>query len=603
MACLLAIVFSGALSAQPAALLGVVPRDAAAAVWWRLNPERAFVRAHIEKVLAHAREAEFGGALLDLVEGLGGAQARFGAQGGAAALAEVFGDVDYCNLLAEGAAALELPPEAGARVVLRPTDPARAFRDLSRCLGAAARWAGKEVQVRNESEWRVVFPLKRWPGGEACLARLDDLVVLASGRTQVEAVEEMRKGRRPGLPANAKWRAAAALLPEPEDTAYFLDLEQFGALAARVLAAAPWPGEGDAAVAAAVVQDLVRELGVLRLCSHVAGVAWTEGRVFKSASVTALAHGWRETPIGAMLAGTEPELVPFGRVPAGATSAAFQAGCDPSPVAAVVIATLKKHLKAEEVERALRSFKDSVGCEPVELVRLLAGAQLQYAVKSMKPSLLGAVDQSVITLRLCDPAAMSRCLAAVEQAALAGEMRAMLKVEPLEGFPALRCARFGALPMGAIAWGIRDDTFYFGTDADVLVQSLRGENTEGAPFLWREDLRLLGLMPPGPVYAYSYTDLGRLIVNLSQVLTMGGMGAALVPAGEPEAENVRRLFAFLPRVAAVLRHADFFGGMASMTTLDIRGGRLLSSQALEVKAAPSEPAPEAQVKEPTRQAF
>ncbi|NMD36662.1 MAG: hypothetical protein GYA73_12310, partial [Planctomycetes bacterium] len=52
MACLLAIVFSGALSAQPAALLGVVPRDAAAAVWWRLNPERAFVRAHIEKVLA-----------------------------------------------------------------------------------------------------------------------------------------------------------------------------------------------------------------------------------------------------------------------------------------------------------------------------------------------------------------------------------------------------------------------------------------------------------------------------------------------------------------------------------------------------------------------
>ncbi|HAK97297.1 MAG TPA: hypothetical protein DCM87_20485 [Planctomycetes bacterium] len=608
MSCLLAIVFSGALSAQPAPLLGVVPRDAAAAVWWRINPERAFVRAHIEKVLARAREAEFGGALLDLVEQLGGMQARLGMQGGAAMLAAVFGEVDYGNLLAEGAAALDLAPAPGVRIALRPADPARAFRELAACLGAAARMAGNAVVVKAEGEQRVVFTLTRAQGVEVCLARLDDLVVLASGRALVDAVEATRAGQRPGLPANAKWRAAAALLPEPEDSAYFLDLEQLGALGGRALASVPRPEEGPAAVAAAVIGDLLEELGVLRLCSHAAGVSWTDGRVFKSASVTALAGGWRETPIGAMLAGSEPELVPFDRVPAGATSVAFQAGCDPAPVAGVVLAVLKKRLGAAQVEGVVREFKETAGIEPGELARMLMGAQLQYQVKSMKPSLLGAVDQSVLAVRVRDAAAMSRCLDAVERNVLAGELREMLKVEPLEGFPPLRCARFGGLPMGAFAWGVRDDTFYFSTDADVLAESLRGDSAGGAPFLWREDLRLLGLIVPGPVYAYSYMDLGRLIINLSQVLTMAGMGAAFVPAGEPGAEQARRLFAFVPRVAGVLRHVDFFGGMASMTTFDARGGRLLSFRAVEVKAAPSEPRPseappDAQGKEPPRQAF
>ncbi len=610
MPCLLAIVFSGVLSAQPAqgTLLGVVPRDVAAAAWWRLNPERAFVRAHIDRVLVRANEAKFGEALLDLVEQLGGMQARLGMQGGAAMAAEVFGRVDYGNLLAEGVIAVDSAPAPAVRIIVKPADPARAYRELAECLGAVARMAGNAVVAATEGQWRVVFTSPRAQGVEVCLARLDDLVVLASGRAPVDAVEATRAGQRPSMLANAKWRAAAALLPEPEDSAYFLDLEQLGALGARALAALPRPEEGPAAAVAAVAGDVMAELGVLRLCSYAAGVSWTEGRIFRAASVTALAGAWRETPIGKMLLGSELELVPFERVPAGATSVAFQAGSDPAPVVHTVLAVLKKHLGAEQVESFCAEFRETLGIEPGEFARMLTGAQLQYQVKSMKPSLLGSVDQSVAMVRVRDAAAVGRCLDAIERNVLAGELRQILSVEPLEGFPSLRCARFGGLPMGAFAWGVRDDTFYFSTDADVLIQSLRGDNAGDSPFLWREDYRLLGLIVPGPVLSYSYMDLGRLIVNLSQVLTMAGMGAAFVPAGEPGAENVRRLFAFVPRVAAVLRHVDFFGGMASMTTFDARSGRLLSVQAVEVKAEaserpPSQTPPAAPGKEPPRQTF
>ena len=92
--------------------------------------------------------------------------------------------------------------------------------------------------------------------------------------------------------------------------------------------------------AAGILRDLWKTLGLGRTCSYVAGVSWTEGRVLRSADVWAMAEGWHGTPVGQALATAKPETIPFDRIPGEATSFAFQAGMDVTPIVKAVITAL-----------------------------------------------------------------------------------------------------------------------------------------------------------------------------------------------------------------------------------------------------------------------
>ncbi len=602
-----ACVLAGFLSAQPAReaeLLDLLPAESAAAVWWRLNPERAFMSAHFERALARANEAKVGESILELIEQVQGVQARLGVQGGSAMLGALLGQIEYGNLLAEVACSWSLAPQPAAMLVCRPRDPERAFKELAACLGTLARMAGQIVTVTNESEWRIVYASTRAPGVELWLAKQDGLVVAASSKAALVDLDERKAGRKAGLRANAKWRAAAAQLPRPEDAAYFLDLETLGRACADLLAGVRLPdGPAGQKVALEVFRDIIDRTGLCRLGSYAAGVSWTEGRVFRSASVSAMSGAWRETPLGKMLAGSECAWVPLERVPGDATAVSFQAGLDPAPVTEAVLAVLRQHLGEERVDGFCKEFREGLGVDPAEVVRMFTASQLQYQVKGSKQALFGQVDQSVLMLGVRNAEALQRVLGTFEREVLAKELREFLRVEKLEGFPSICCARFNGLPLGALAWGIHGDTFYFGTDSDVLAACLRGGDPAGTPFLWRDDVRALGTLPSGPVFAFSYIDLGRFIVNLSQVCTMGGIGAAFVPAGDPRGDTARRVFALIPRFAAVLRSMDFFGGMASTTTFDPASGRFLTVEAIEVKDSAPQPAPAAPAETPRRETF
>jgi hypothetical protein len=356
-------------------------------------------------------------------------------------------------------------------------------------------------------------------------------------------------------------------------------------------------------IALDVLRDITESLGVFRLGSYAAGVSWTDGRVLKTSSVAAMSGAWRETPVGKMLAASECQLVPFERVPNGATSVSFQAGLDPAPVVEAVLAVLRKHLGVEGVDGFCAELRERIGADPGQIANMLTSARLQYQVKGTKSVLLGQVDQSVASLSVRNAEAFERVIGTIEREVLATQVREFLRVEPLEGFPSLRCARFNGLPLGAFAWGIQGDTFYFSTDADVLVESLRGDGATGTPFLWRDDFRALGAAPSGPVFAFTYIDLGRFIVNLSQVCTTAGVGAAFIPAGDERGDTARRVFALIPRFAAVLRSMDFFGGRVSVTTFDSHSGRFLCVEAIEVKDSSPQGVPAAVKESPRKAAF
>ena len=133
---------------------------------------------------------------------------------------------------------------------------------------------------------------------------------------------------------------------------------------------------------------------------------------------------------------------------------------------------------------------------------------------------------------------------------------------------------------------------------------MSGDNAGARPFLWRAELGRLGVVPAGPVFSFSYLDLGRAITGVAQVLNMAGIAAAFVPSDNPEAGTIRKVLAFIPRLAPAVRSLAFLGGMASTVSFDARRGVLFSLDTLEVPATEGEaPPPPSQAAGEGREAF
>jgi hypothetical protein len=437
------------------------------------------------------------------------------------------------------------------------------------------------VQVREEGGTTVLD----LSGQQVYVGRADTRLALALGKPAFTwLTAPVKEGSVSGIWGNDRWRAAAAHLPSAEDGAYFVDVMGAMPLVEGLLEnVVDRLGEEEAA---GILRDLWKTLGLGRTCSYVAGVSWTEGRILRSADVWAMAEGWRDTPIGQALATAKPETVPFERIPGEATSFAFQTGMDVTPILKAVITVLEKYAGRQTVGDVRRQIAAELGgVDIAEILTMFSGTQLEYTVRNLKPTLLGTMDQSVASVRVSDAPRCAAFLKTVEKKLgdfLRQEIGGMVTLAPvpdLEGFTSLSIT---GMPMGSIAWGVRGDSFYFASEADVLRQSLAGENAGVTPLLWREEISRLGVLPQGPVYAYSYMNLGRTITALAQVVSMAGMGAAFIPPDTPDAAKLRKVLAFIPRLAAPVRSLAFFGGMAAVTGFDTDRGIMVTVTAVEI---------------------
>ncbi len=602
---LAAVILTGVVCAQggEAPLLESVPPDVHFMWWWKENPEHAFLKPFEEAVWESARSAGVGEGLVELLGEFCGQEAKAGLLSGLGMVEAMVEGFDHENLLKEGVVVARFSgsePLLGA--LLQPEDVDRAMRQLDELLKRVARAVGTGVQVRQEKEATVLA----FGGVRIYVGKTGPRLTIAMGEPALRWLSADHAGRRPvpGVWGNQRWRAAASHLPAAEDGAYFVDI--MGAmpfLEGALRHAIAQIGEPEAE---SIIGDLWEALGLGRTFSCVAGVSWTDGRVLRSADVWAMAKGWRATPAGQALAAAKPEAVPFDRIPGEATSFSFQAGVAAKPIVQAALSVLAKHAGRRTVADVREAIaKELGGIDIVEVLTIFSGTQLQYTVRNLKPGLFGTMDQSVASIRVRDPSRCAAILKILETKLgtfLRQELGGMVSLAPLgdlEGFTSLQIA---GMPMGSIAWGVRGDSFYFASEADVLRQSLAGENAGVKPFLWREELGRLGVLPQGPVYAFSYMDLGRTITAMAQVVGMAGMGAAFIPPDTPDAAKLRKVLAFIPRLAAPIRSLAFYGGMASVTGFDIDRGLMITFEAVEVPVrSPRSPAPEA--KKPRKEAF
>lgn len=594
--------------------LSQLPRDVQVVYGWRDNPERAFLKPYMDNLWEKAREAELGRHLMTLLKDAAGDKAGFGIQLGVTAVTQMLSAVDWTNLGAQGAFAVSLEGPY-AVCVLTPNDPDRAFQDIQRLCKQVLMLAPDQLAFSETPEGQCGLTDKSSNAfGIRCLKTETGLRLVISAKAQFPGLKQPAggKARGAGFPANPVWRQAASQLPMAEDSLYFVDAAGIMKRVRHELnnGLAGGLDGADQKQALQMMLHVAGELGLFQSIACMAGTAWTDGRLLRSAGITVMAPGWSELPLGRMLKAMPPAPVPFDQVPGGATSVTFQSAVGSHGFFKALKAAIEAKVGADVLNNALAPLNATLGFDIMDLVHLLEGHQVSYMVRSTKPQLFGAADQSISMVTLKSPAAAKAVLAKLNAwltNAATQQFKGMLAIKQDGDFPEFMALQPMGMPMGAMGWGIRNDVFYFATDLSVLKQSLRGENRGDTPFLWRDDVSRLGLFPQGPVHSYSYLDLGRTINNAAQTLNMMGIAAAFIPEDMPEKDIVKKVIAFFPRLSVLLRHMDFFGGMATTTTFDRHQGVFYTNEVLEVpdRTAAAKPGqkPETPEKKPAVQRF
>ena len=225
--------------AADAPLLDCLPAQVDIAVWWRANPERAFLLPHLEHAWQRAGDAGVGDGLMELIAEFGGPSVRMGLEGGLALGASLLGGIDAANLLNEGAAALCVASRPrGAVLVLRPRDAGRALSDLTRLVRMLAGLTGRAGGLQ-ERDRGFVLAMPELPGRELRVEQVGETLVAAFGRGMFDGVAGRIEGREdsPSFRDHPAWRRVSALLPRAEDCAYFVDLGALLALADEAVTA------------------------------------------------------------------------------------------------------------------------------------------------------------------------------------------------------------------------------------------------------------------------------------------------------------------------------------------------------------------------------
>ena len=137
--------------------------------------------------------------------------------------------------------------------------------------------------------------------------------------------------------------------------------------------------------------------------------------------------------------------------------------------------------------------------------------------------------------------------------------------------------------------GVKDGWLFIGTSVDAINKCLAVAAGEKPSIMANERFQKEGLIPDGPVWRASFTDLSTLGSRLGGIAATAGMASGIALAAipdEPGTHAPKRFFKTLVPIAMklgpILQTIDFYSSQSTVTTFD--GSALRSNEVVTYKA-------------------
>jgi hypothetical protein len=396
----------------------------------------------------------------------------------------------------------------------------------------------------------------------------NEVIQAISGGDQLQAVID-----------TPRFKQALAQVKPPEDSIQYMDLKMLLGDVRRMLesamAKAEKPGEG-ANAWRKTVDDV---LALADVADYSIMTIETQGRRQFTHQMIQFQPDKLDTPVAKMFL----ERKAFARfdkyIPADATSFSLSGFVDLGLLYDTIVKFVKTSIPGGEQHIATFNAKlVEFGFDPHrDLFSWWSGELISVTMPSAVVTPMGGGD-SVWMIRVKDPAlARQKTGAAIDRAAgaLQAQQVAPLMITPAnvdaEGF---RQITHPLVMMLRLVIGVEDEWLMIGTSPEAINKCLAVAAGKAPSIRDNRRFQKEGLMPKGAAGSVSFEDMSNMGTELAQVLTMvsmvGGMVTAMMPADEPNAQELKpiltSIFSMLNRLGPVLMKLDFFSSQASMST-------------------------------------
>ena len=380
------------------------------------------------------------------------------------------------------------------------------------------------------------------------------------------------KSANPGLVKTERFRQAMAKLPPAENMKSFFDLPALLNGIRGIVRIGVEQSGGDQE-AEKVLGLMGKVLDEFELLDYVASTSRMEGRRELTDTLAPLApNAEKKRLYGAIC--QPPPIKQFDRyIPKEATGYSVWAGVDLQALYAAVLDFIAKEVP--DGQRHLvrwDALQQEIGFNPQrDVLSWLSGPVVAVSLPAAYAGPFSAGDWAYLLKVRDEEKARRQVKAGMDK------LNAMLTAagQPLTIQPATikNAEGFRTIthPMMMMVlnpvYGFADGHLVLGSSPGAVEACLATAKGQGPSVAKNARVIREGLIPNGPVYSASFSDLSAMGQEISMALRMVGMVSGMMPS-DPQTKPVKDIILLLGKLAPVFQELDFFVSQSAVTTFD-----------------------------------